>query len=154
MPKRRRSKRNYFKKNSLRDGIERVMARVDRQLREEAEIRRQINVRKKSLSDFQSRQRRKTASIHRKRLALTNKKQRSVKYVTRTTSPAISRLKRRQVSLKHSVYTFDQQKRFLREEICRKRHERRKTLFAFDKIGKGIGGPKRRALKPESKVRC
>lgn len=39
-------------------------------------------------------------------------------------------------------------------EICRRRKERKETLFALKKIGKGKGGPKERRLTEYSKVVC
>lgn len=39
-------------------------------------------------------------------------------------------------------------------EICKKRKDRRNSLFFFKKAGKGVSGPKIRDLKPESKVDC
>jgi len=38
--------------------------------------------------------------------------------------------------------------------VCIRRKQRRKSLFALSKVGKGKGGPKHRKLTRDSKVRC
>lgn len=41
-----------------------------------------------------------------------------------------------------------------RDRVCRKRMDRRDALFATNIAGKGKGGPKRRTITSDSKVRC
>lgn len=38
--------------------------------------------------------------------------------------------------------------------VCRRRSERRKSLFALKKVGKGRRTFKKRKMRPESKIRC
>lgn len=45
-------------------------------------------------------------------------------------------------------------KRLHRDRVCRGRVDRRIALFAKKHVGKGKGGPKKRRLIPDSKIRC
>ncbi len=53
-----------------------------------------------------------------------------------------------------SAFQRDAARDSLRREICKRRSEKRRMLFAKGKAGKGKPGPKYRILKPESLARC